>query len=306
MLKRTLYFGNPAWLSTKQQQLLIDLPDKDEKISVPIEDIGILVIDHREITLSQSLLCRLLENNVAVVSCNSQHMPQGMFLNFEGNQLQNLHWRRQISYSEERKNALWQQLISAKLANQAELLRQVSQNEAPLLRWAKRVEPGDSGGLEARGAAYYWPKVFSRWLPKTFNRGRSGEPPNNLLNYGYAILRAITARSIVGSGMLPAWGLHHHNKYNAYCLADDVMEPYRPFVDLLVVRVISNNGLSQELSPIIKRELLQLPTLDVSLELETRPLMVAMQHTTASLAQCFAGNRKKLKLPDMPEYERAF
>ena len=167
-----------------------------------------------------------------------------------------------------------------------------------MLAWAGEVKSGDSDNLEGRAAAYYWRNLFPDILG--FTRDRNGLPPNNLLNYGYAILRAVVARALVGSGLLPTLGIHHHNRYNAYCLADDIMEPYRPYVDALVCRLVSDGHITEELTTELKHELLQIPTLDVVINGKRSPLMVAVGQTTASLYRCFSGEQRKIAYPEMP------
>ena len=163
--------------------------------------------------------------------------------------------------------------------------------------FAKQVNSSDTENYEGQAAAYYWKRIFRPQISH-FKRGQFEDPPNNLLNYGYTILRAVAARALVASGLLPTLGIHHHNKYNAYCLADDIMEPYRPFVDQLVLQLIADLSLSEiELSTSIKKELLQIPTLDVTINHQKRPLMVAMQQTTASLYSSMHQAKVCLKLP---------
>jgi CRISPR-associated protein Cas1 len=166
-----------------------------------------------------------------------------------------------------------------------------------MFTWAKKVRSGDPDNFEGRAAAYYWKNFFP--IIPDFIRDRFGEPPNNLLNYGYAILRAIVARGLVGSGLLPTLGIHHSNKYNAYCLADDVMEPYRPFVDKLVLEIVSNGEDFYELTTSIKKQLLSIPVIDIMIGGEKSPLMVGVQTTTASVAKCFEGKARKIIYPEM-------
>jgi len=237
----------------------------------------------------------LLNNNVALVTCDEKHLPKGMFLNLEHNIQQSHHFQDQINASLPLKKQLWQQIISVKILNQALVLNKYGKQSDNLKRWSREVKSGDSTNLEARASFYYWKNLFPEDLD--FKRDREGDPPNNLLNYGYAILRSVVARSLVASGLLPTFGIHHHSKYNAYCLADDIMEPYRPFVDDVVATIIYNGENFTELHKSIKQQLLQIPTLDVQIENKKSPLMIAVQRTTASLARCFAGEQRKLVLP---------
>jgi len=309
MIKRTLYFGSSAYLSKENNQLKVSLPEKSEKkemdkyllrineipSTIPIEDIGVVILDNPQITLTQSLMSALLENNAAIITCNSRHMPQGMFLNLESNIEQSQHFQNQINASLPLKKNLWQQTISAKIFNQAMVLAKRNKSVENLKKWAKAVRSGDPDNLEGRAANYYWKVLFPEDLH--FIRDRDGEPPNNLLNYGYAILRATVARGLVASGLLPTLGIHHKSKYNAFCLADDIMEPYRPFVDDIVATIVENGEDFTELHPSIKEQLLQIPAIDVHIDGETRPLMIGLQRTTASLARCFAGESKKIIYP---------
>lgn len=314
MIKRTLYFGSPAYLSKRNDQLLIKKPEKnsdlieseqDEELSkiesVPVEDIGIMIIDHGQVTFTQGLIAALLENNAAVVTCDKRHMPTGLLLSLDGGHTQSEVFQSQVESSIPLKKQLWQQTISAKIKNQAVLLRRKKVPITNMLNWAKKVRSGDPDNYEGRAAAYYWKKLFPEILE--FTRDRYGEAPNQLLNYGYAILRAIVARGLVASGLLPTLGIHHHNKYNAYCLADDIMEPYRPFVDNIVYMIVRNGEDFYELSTSIKKQLLQIPTIDIIIDGKKSPLMVGLQRTTASLARCFDGSMRKIIYPELPQIE---
>jgi len=295
MIKRTLYFGNPAYLKTSNEQLVIEMHDTGEAKQVPIEDIGLLILDHQQITITQALMAKLLENNVALITCDVTHHPVGLLFNLEGNALQSQKFQAQVEASAPLKKQLWQQTIAAKIENQYRhlLCMQIDCNYLSTL--FETVKSGDSGNHEAKAASFYWKRVFPEFLE--FRRERYGPPPNNLLNYGYAILRALVARSLVASGMLPTLGIHHHNQYNAYCLADDIMEPYRPYVDKIVYQIVRSNGNFLEMTPNMKKELLSVPVMDVLIEDKKRPLMNAVQQTTASLAKCFEGTSRKLLYP---------
>lgn len=297
MIKRTLYFGNPAYLKTANEQLVIEMHDSGESKSSPIEDIGLLILDHQQITITQALMAKLLANNTAVITCDHTHHPTGMWLSLDGHTLQSQKFQAQIEASVPLKKQLWQQTVMCKIENQAALLGQQREENKLLLTYARDVKSGDSENHEAKAAAYYWKRIFPDSL--AFRRERYGPPPNNLLNYGYAILRALVARGLVASGMLPTLGIHHRNQYNAYCLADDIMEPYRPFVDRIVCQIIRGNGKFLEMSPSMKKSLLELPATDVKIEGQKSPLMNAVQRTTASLAKCFEGKGRKILYPEM-------
>jgi CRISPR-associated protein Cas1 len=299
MIKRTLYFGNPARLSIKDKQLNIKLLADDNEKNVPIEDIGVVVLDHYQISITQKVFESLLNNNAAIITCNSSHLPHGLLLNLDGNTIQTERFREQINVSEPLKKRLWQQTIVSKIENQAKLLEKRDIKTDNMFYWAKSVKSGDSENHEARAAAYYWDKIFPNL--DYFYRGRYEDPPNNLLNYGYAILRAVVARALVSSGLLPSLGIHHRNKYNAYCLADDIMEPYRPFVDKLVCDIVDNRDKygDFELTKEIKAILLNIPVLDIKINGRKSPLMVGVSQTTASLYKCFEGSLRKIIYPEM-------
>ena len=310
MIKKTLCFSNPAYLSLRDAQLLIRLPEvetnemltesfkKESERTIPIEDIGVVVLDNRRITITSGVLEALLENNAAVITCDQRSMPVGLLLPLCGNTTQNERFRDQLETSVPLKKQLWQQTVKLKIQNQAYVLAQVTGKEEKAMNvWADNVRSGDPDNIEARAAAYYWRYLFPD-IP-TFVRGREGEPPNNLLNYGYAILRAVIARALVGSGLLPTLGIHHHNRYNAYCLADDIMEPYRPYVDQLVIEIIRKVDNYALLTKEIKMELLGIPMLDVVIAGKRSPLMIAAQQTTASLYKCFSGELRRISYPEM-------
>lgn len=308
MIKRTLCFTNPAYLSLKNNQLVIKLPEVETNSSlpedfkseatktIPIEDIGIVILDNKRITITQGVMEALLENNAAVVTCNESHLPIGMHLPLVGNTTQTERMRYQIEASLPLKKQLWQQTISAKIQNQAAVLKQMRGTEVRnMLKWASEVKSGDSENLEARAAVYYWQNAFP--MIENFTRSREGVSPNNLLNYGYAILRAIVARALVSSGLLTTLGIHHRNKYNAFCLADDIMEPYRPYVDKLVMQLYDKYPDCEELTKELKAELLQIPVLDVVINGKRSPLMIAVSTTTSSLQKCYAGEIRKIIYP---------
>lgn len=296
MIKRTLYFGNPSYLKTAHEQLVVERKEEASK-TIPIEDLGLVILDHQQITITQALLAKLLAANVAVICCNETHHPTGLWLNLDGNSLQSQKFKDQIDASQPLKKQLWQQTVEAKIRNQAAVLLEQRQEIKYLLNLAAGVKSGDSENAEAKAAAYYWKRVFPDFLE--FSRRREGPPPNNLLNYGYAILRALVARSLVGSGLMPTLGIHHRNQYNAYCLADDIMEPYRPYVDRVVYQLVRNNGRFLEMSPSMKAELLKIPAMDVEIDGQTSPLMNAVSRTTASLIRCFEGGQRKILYPEL-------
>ncbi len=295
MIKRTLYFGNPCHLKKKQEQLVVGLKDGDSK-TVPIEDIGIVVLDNQQITLSTALLMALMENNAAVLTTNWQHLPEALLLPMAEHHAFTEKVKSQFDASEPLRKNLWQQTIKAKISNQAALLDLLGVETDNMEYWSDSVKSGDPDNYEARAAAYYWKNLFVD--NEFFKRGRHEAPPNNLLNYGYSILRGVIARNLVASGMMTFWGIHHKNKYNPYCLADDIMEPYRPYVDKVVLDILSEELEIEELTPELKKRLLVIPAMDIQIDGQKSPLMVGAQRTTASLMQCFEGVIRKIVYPE--------
>ncbi|MBO5864631.1 MAG: type II CRISPR-associated endonuclease Cas1 [Bacteroidaceae bacterium] len=308
MIKKTLYFGNPAYLSLRNGQLVIKLPEivnnntlpqsfkQQNEVSRPIEDIGVIVIDNKQITITSGLMSALLENNCAVITCDNHSMPIGLHLPLNCNTTQNERFQHQIEASLPLRKQLWQQTIQQKISNQAAILKVCTGAEIKCMQmWANDVRSGDIENMEGRAAAYYWKNLFREI--NGFTRDRNGIPPNNILNYGYAILRAVIARSLVGSGLLPTLGIHHHNRYNAYCLADDIMEPYRPYIDQMVYSMVKRYGENLTLTKEIKSELLTIPTIDVNIGAKSSPLMIATSQTTASLYKCFSGEQRRIIYP---------
>ena len=294
MLKRTLFFSNPCYLSLKDNQLSIQMKEGLAVKTTPVEDLGFIVLDHPQISFTMKLVEQLNANNVALVFCDSTHMPSSMLLNLESHSLQSELFRTQIDASEPLKKNLWKQTIEAKISNQASHLEKQGHKAHELRAYAKSVKSGDVENREGLAARIYW----SRLVGDGFARDRYGGPPNHLLNYGYILLRSAVARALSGSGLLPTLGIHHHNKYNAFCLADDIMEPYRPFVDQLALRVYGEYPDEFLFNKEMKVEMLGLMAGDVWIDGNKRPLMVALSQTTASLSRCFSGENRKIIYPE--------
>lgn len=307
MIKRTLYFGNPAYLSTQNEQLIIRLPEvvnnkeipevfqKEAVERIPIEDIGILVLDHTRITLTSGLLEKLILNNVALIQCGQNHLPIAAALHFDINDTFSEKIHYQLRASEPLKKQLWKQTIEAKILNQAAVLQILGHDATALLHHAKNVSSGDPDNREGRAAAKYWEILLK---PYGVTRGQNEGPPNQFFNYGYALLRAVIARNLVASGCLPVVGIHHRNKYNAFCLADDIMEPFRPIVDLYIFRYLQTlPSLPENLEKTHKGHLLQIPVLDTLIDGKNSPLLVGAQRTTASVMKCFMGETRKILYP---------
>lgn len=292
MIKKTLFFSKKYSLSTQYNQLVI----KDETVvrKIPIEDIGYVVLENQEIYISIPALSKLMSNNVSVIFCDEKHMPQSMLLNLDAHYIQQEIFSHQIAASAPLKKQLWQQVIQHKIKNQAMLLNRVHHKEHPLDYYASKVLSDDTSNREAVAANYYWKHLFDF----EFIRMRNGEYPNAFLNYGYTILRAATARALSGSGLLNTLGIHHKNRYNAFALADDIMEPYRPAVDEAVLDIVTTFD-DKILTTQTKAILLQVLTRTVYFKEEKSPLMVALQKTASSLQQCYTGKRKKIKYPQL-------
>lgn len=296
MLKRTIFISNPFHIETRYNQLRLKSKETQNEIIVPIEDIGYLIIENQRVTISIPTIQKLSENNVAVVFCNDKHSPSSMLLNLNGHHIQQERFRKQLEASKPLQKQLWQQTIKAKINNQAALLKVQTKKYESLLTFSKNVQSGDSTNREALASKFYWQNLFE--VPK-FKRERFGIPPNQQLNYGYTILRAATARALIGVGLLPTLGIHHHNRYNDFCLADDIMEPYRPYVDQIVLQMINDYGLNEELCREEKQELLQVLTVDVKVDEQIKPLMIALNQTASSLRKCFEGVSRKLIYPQL-------
>lgn len=293
MLKRTIYIGNPSYLRLENSQLKIKCAEsKKEKGSIPIEDIAVLLLDHGQITVTSQLLEKLMQHTVAMVNCDAKHLPNGLMLPLQGHSELTQRWRHQIEASQPLKKQLWKQTVQSKIRNQADLLGSQGHEIQTMRGYLDKVISGDETNMEGIAAQHYWKYLF-----KNFRRDREGGYPNNFLNFTYAILRSIVARAIVSSGMLPALGIFHKNKYNPYCLADDIMEPYRPFADKLVLEWKNQNHSVKELDKHAKAYLMSIATLDVEIDDLTRPLMVAVTTTTSSLQACLEGIKRQISYP---------
>lgn len=296
MIKRTLFFSHPAYLSTKNEQLVIRFPEEnkpDKKI--PIEDIGYLVLENQQITLTNGLIMKMVQNKTAIITCDQQHLPCSILQPLVGHTEQTVRYNHQIEASTPLKKQLWQQTVVAKITNQTSHLKIRNKAFLKLEQWAKKVKSGDSENHEAVAAAFYFQQLIT--IPM-FSRNQKGIAPNNLLNYGYAILRAIVARALVSSGLLPSVGIFHHNKYNAFALADDIMEPYRPYVDAVVYDLVETGQEIEELTIELKAALLKIPVIDVWIDHKWSPLMNAVSRTTSSLYSCFEGSARKILYPE--------
>ena len=294
MLYRTVYIGNPAILRLKDRQMKVRTTADDMDLgSIPIEDIGLVIIDHSWVTLSHGLMQALIENNAAIVTCDQSHMPAGLMLPYHGHTEYSERVKVQLSVTEPLKKQLWSQIVKAKLTNQKATLDKYGLPSEAIQEYIRSVKSGDETNMEGIAAQYYWRQLFS----PDFRRGRTEDLPNALLNYGYAILRAIVARALTASGLLLVLGLFHRNKYNPNCLADDIMEPYRPFIDQLAIEWLTDHPDDTELTKEARAHMLQCATMDVCAGDKASPLLVAVRDTASSLYHCYTGKKRKLYFP---------
>ena len=294
MIKRTLFFSNAVCLTLKNKQLLIQNKETHEESSVPIEDIGFAIIENNQTYISIPAINALTENNASVIFCNEKHLPFSMTLPLDCNSIQNQLFTTQIEATLPVKKKCWKEIIEQKIKNQALVLEKYNIDSIKLKEYSSQVKSGDTTNREAIAAKLYWDLLIDvDWV-----RTRDGEYPNNLLNYGYAILRAAMARALIGSGLLPTLGIHHHNKYDAYALADDIMEPYRPYIDDEVLEYTKQNPECEKITIEFKKKILNVLTRDVNIGKLTRPFMIALTITSSSLAKVFTGEAEKLSLPE--------
>lgn len=296
MLKQILYFGNPARLSLRHDQLQIERAGQ-ETLTRPLEDIGSILIDHGEVSLTTPLISRAAGMGVLLIFTDAQHLPVAYTTSMTGHHLQNLRHRQQLEVSPLRNKQIWTQLVRAKLLNQADVLAAHGHSATRLNYLAKTLKRGDADNHEAQGARHYWEQLFGQ--DPDFYRDRYGPPPNHLLNYGYAILRAATARALAGAGLCLAVGVFHHHRGDQHPLADDVMEPFRPWIDHCVLGM-GARMMEPELDRQAKASLLQVLHHDTRMGTQLSPLMVALDTTAASLAAFFAGETETLRLPAFP------
>lgn len=296
MLYRSIYIGNPASLKLKDKQLKVTDPEtKEEKGSVPIEDIGLLMLDHYQITLSHQLIQELMKNNVILISCDERHLPLAGMLPFSGNTLFSERVKIQMEVSEPLKKQLWKQTIECKILNQLNVLEQLGKYASPMYEYLKQVKSGDTTNMEGIAAQHYWKHL----IDSDFLRDRFGDGPNPFFNFGYGVLLSIIARALVDTGLLLVLGIFHRNKYNPYCLASDIMEPYRPIVDLLIMKWLQLHPEKQNLDKESKAFLLQIATQDVTIEKLVRPLMVGVKMTASSLLKCYTGEKRQISYPEL-------
>ena len=297
MITRSIYIGNPAYLKLRDEQMYILCPEtKIVKGKVPVEDLGLLMLDHFQITLSHQLIQKMIGNNVVVISCDAHHLPHGIMLPLYGHTEYSMRVKDQLEASEPLKKQLWKQTVQCKIENQMQLLQRLGCYFEPMVEYKNTVKSGDATNREGIAAQHYWKYLISY----DFLRERFGDSPNQFFNFGYAVLRSMVARAIVETGLLPVLGIFHKNKYNPYCLADDLMEPYRPFVDELVMGWLDEHPEGDDLDKEFKAYILRIATRDVIVDGKRRPLMVAVKMTASSLYKCFIGEKRLIVYPELP------
>ncbi|MGV8915768.1 MAG: type II CRISPR-associated endonuclease Cas1 [Kaistella sp.] len=296
MITRTIYIGNPAYLKLKDEQMFIVDPITGQaKGRVPVEDLGVLMLDHFQITISHQLIQKMMGNNVVIISCDAHHLPHGIMLPLHGHTEHSARIKDQLNASEPLKKQLWKQTVECKIENQKEALKHLGNYYEPMERYLNDVKSGDSTNMEGIAAKHYWKHLISL----DFLRERFGDSPNQFFNFGYSVLRSIVARAVVETGLLPVLGIFHKNKYNAYCLADDLMEPYRPFVDILVIKWLEKNPEAEDLTTAFKSYMLQIATKDVKIDGQNRPLLIAVKTTVTSLHKCYTGEKRHIAYPQL-------
>lgn len=283
MPKESIIIESEAELCLRNNQLKIKLINKDEEYSRPIEDIHIIIIDHHSVHLTIPLINTLAQNNVAVVFCNEHHYPTTMLMDLESNHLQTKYFRFQIDASKPLKKQLWKRIVERKIINQSKLLSELGIGKDLLKNYYSNVKSGDSTNREGAAAKVYWKYL----LGSNFVRERDGMPPNNLLNYGYALLRSYMCRAIMNSGLLPIIGIFHKSYYNSFPLSDDLIEPYRPYIDRKVYSLVKQGNMA--LNKSVKGEFFEMFYNELKYKNFTS--------TTSSLAQIFVGDEDNLWFP---------
>jgi len=293
MIKRVVEISSgPARLSIQHRQLVIERPEQPPA-TIPCEDLGVLLVDHPAVTYTHGVFTALAEAGAAIVLCGPKHLPSSLLLPLNANTLQTERQRAQLEVALPLKKRLWQAIVASKLRQQAAVLRALTNEDAGLEALARRVRSGDPENLEAQAAQRYWPRLFGH----AFRRHPDGDPPNNLLNYGYMAFRAAMARALCAAGLLPTVGIHHHNRYNPFCLADDLIEPYRPFVDWRVRNFLTHHDAPGSLDREAKQVLLSLFNETIQVGQHHSLLFLALHATAASLNDSFASGEPQLALP---------
>ena len=296
MIRKTVEFSTPGTrLSVAHRQLVVERPDLP-KTTLPIEDLGVVIVDDTRATYTQSVFLSLLEAGATVLVTGRDHLPAGMMLPLEAHHVQTERHRAQVETTLPVRKRAWQAIMRAKIAQQAAVLSHFTGSHGGLTPMARRVRSGDPDNLEAQAAQRYWPRLFG----KSFRRDREAEGVNVLLNYGYAVVRAAVARAVVAAGLIPSLGVHHRHRNNPFCLADDLLEPYRPYVDWRVRQMVGHDG--ESAPDLAEREtraaLLSLLNETVHVGGRREPLLLAFHTSSASLCRTLTGGDRSLSLPE--------
>jgi CRISPR-associated protein Cas1 len=294
MLKKTVEFSTPGTrLSVALKQLVIERPDHP-KAALPIEDLGVVIVDDARATYTQAVFIELLEAGATVMVTGRNHLPAGMMLPIDAHHIQTERHRAQVEASEPTKKRIWQSLVAAKIALQGEVLNHFTGADGGLGPMSKRVRSGDPDNLEAQAAQRYWPRLFG----DGFRRDREADDANALLNYGYAVVRAAAARAVVAFGLIPSLGVFHKNRSNPFCLADDLFEPYRPLVDWRVKNLIMETDAVSLSDRTTRAALLSVFNETILVAGRRMPLLVGVQTSAASMARALTGGERTLALPE--------
>jgi CRISPR-associated protein Cas1 len=278
-----------------RNSLLVIKKNEQAEITVPLNEIAVIITSHPQITYTHSALSGLAAVGATLIICNEKHLPSAMQIPLTSNYIQTERFAQQASAKLPLKKRLWQQIVRAKIRSQSNLLKKLYSDDQGLSLLIPLVKSGDTTNIEARASRKYWTLLFNN--PK-FQRDPDAEDQNSFLNYGYAVLRAIIARAICAAGLHPSLGLHHHNRYNPFCLADDLMEPFRPIIDEAVVQLVTLDKAHQPLNREIKNTLIQSLLQRFLLENEQRTLFDIAFRTASSLVKAFAGETDRLSLPE--------
>lgn len=282
-------------LNVRLSNLVIDCGEELGKTMVPLTQVAALVLSNPHVSVTNAALAGVATNGGVVVVSDNKFQPAGMLLPLDSHYVQGERFRMQAAVTQPVQKRLWQQIVRSKILAQAMTLKRLTGHDSGLSYLVGRVASGDTGNLEAQAAQRYWPVVFNN---PHFRRNRDAEDQNRLLNYGYAVLRALTARAICAAGLHPALGVHHHNRYDSFALASDMMEPFRPLVDETVVRIVNEHGDGVALGRDVKRTIITGVTGLIKVEDETRTIFSILAKCASSLAAVYAGERKKLFLPE--------
>lgn len=295
VVRKTVEFSTPGTrLSVAHRQLVIERPELP-RATLPIEDLGVVIVDDLRATYTQAVFLELLEAGATVMVTGRDHLPAGMMLPLDAHHIQTERHRSQVEASLPVKKRIWQQIVSAKIAQQGRVLEHFTGSHDGLLPMARRVRSGDPDNLEAQAAQRYWPHLFGR----DFRRDREAEGVNALLNYGYAVIRAAVARAVVAAGLIPSLGVFHRNRANPFCLADDLIEAYRPFVDWRARLLVNDNdGMAPPIGDRPTRAaFLSLFNETVMISERRNPMLLAIELSAASLSRALIDGDRSLALP---------